>query len=41
MSPYVGKSLKGRIEKTYIGGRLVFEADKGVTQKVGQLQTGK
>lgn len=39
MSPYVGKTLDGRIEKTYLGGKLAFDADKGVTQKDGKLQT--
>jgi len=29
LSPYIGKSLRGRVVATFVGGSLVFDAEKG------------
>ncbi|WWC59346.1 uncharacterized protein I303_101898 [Kwoniella dejecticola CBS 10117] len=30
MSPYIGKTLKGLVEKTFLGGKLVWDHTKGI-----------
>ncbi|WWC67856.1 allantoinase [Kwoniella pini CBS 10737] len=30
ISPYIGKTLKGRVEKTYLAGQLVWDYEKGI-----------
>ncbi|KAJ9107839.1 hypothetical protein QFC19_002745 [Naganishia cerealis] len=34
VSPYLGKTLQGKVEQTYLRGNLVFDHEKGLTQEV-------
>lgn len=34
VSPYLGKSLRGKVDQTFLRGHLVFDHQKGLTQEV-------
>ncbi|KAJ9098073.1 hypothetical protein QFC20_006021 [Naganishia adeliensis] len=34
VSPYLGKTLRGKVEQTFLRGHLVFDHEKGLTQQV-------
>lgn len=34
VSPYLGKTLRGKVEQTFLRGHLVFDHQKGLTQQV-------
>ena len=41
LSPYVGRELQGRVEKTFVRGRLVYSCDRGEGGFAGQSPIGK